>query len=659
MKSEIAEAWASLDGRKDWVRVREQISALMPMPGSPEFDDAGKFLSLQIFPGVRAQDNLWRFPPQWTANSEVTVATLLYTGFDLDYGPHGNLADDNHFEERLAVKRFMYLLIFRPNQRPLALSTYRIYRQTLFRMLTWVNGQETKARQRSLADLSDYRLLADCISELNDVQRRTLGRIYDLLRWWRARSPSTYTFFIPPPSENALESFGDFDPLNVRADSTPRRDRSWRPLPDKFVAADGRVCLEYAEKLLPVIVRALPHLRWVRPVNGIRPATSIRDILDDVEWPSLAWQYKKPRNLTHLSYLLFACQLSVIQLLSLVIGARWSEIKSMPIDCVSSKRNDSGLAYVLDAKTFKLSLRVDGDDHQWPISGRLGRMLKMQREAAILVNGEDWPYLWFGSTRRLFDGRKPMLQVDQQLKIFARRHSLTKYLGKSKFHHHRFRKTVARLVVIALNGGPMILRELFGHTTLAMTMTYILSDPELRDELRRVAEEENKLTAKAFIDEAAELRGGGARYFNDVLDRARANLSINVPQGRKDQMRFTVNDLIDFMWSEPEGMQIKQVLPGVVGCFKPLSEEGECSRGGQTADISRCSRRCRWHLLIRERGLAMAEVSVADALQNYEGRADGMARQFWSRIIRDWVSEFPELKTKFAGSAAFTRIVSK
>lgn len=659
MSANLDSAWRNTAGQRDWIRVREQIGALMPMPGSPSFDDDDAFLSLQIFPGVWVRDEIWPFPPQWTTNSELVIEDLRAVSYDLDLGSCGSILDYQNRKLLIAVKRFMYLLIFRPNQRPLSLASYRLYRQTLFKIVIWAHTSGEQFGVKAVADLNDYRILATCVCALNKVQRKTLAQIYELLRWWRAKSPSTYNLFVPPPSEDALETFGGFNPLGVRADNESEENRAWRPLPDAFVAANGRICLDYTDKLYPVLLRVLRSLRNIRPVKGVRPRRQVKSVLNQVQWPSLNWEYKKPQNLQDLSFLLSQCQLAVIQLLSLMIGPRWSEVKPMPNGCISLQRARGSTIYVLDARTFKLSVMVEGSEHQWPISGRLGRMLKMQRDSARLVNGTSWRYLWFAATRRLFDGNRPLRQIDALLKRFARRHSLTKKLGGSRYHHHRFRKTVARLVVIALNGGPMILRELFGHATLAMTMTYILSDPELRDDLRRVAEEENRATARAFIDKAAELRGGGASYFNEVLERARSELAVHVPEGRRDQMRFSAQDLIDFMWSEPEGMQIKQVLPGVVGCFKPISEDGACSRAGQTADVAHCSRKCRWHLLLRERGAQLAELSVQDALRNLEGSTSPLARDFWIRIIEDWLVDFPELRGTFGHIPSFAAITGK
>lgn len=652
MSSTLRAAWNEVHRQKSWTEVRSAIVPLMPMPGSGEFDDDALFKNLEIFPGVFVRDAKWPFPANWGPNPDLTVNQNLAFNFDVELGNNSNLLDSQNASKILSAKRLLYLVIFQPFTRPLSLSSYRHYRETIVGMLRWLETEGSPRGKSQFADLNDYVALAECINSLNKGIRKTIPRIYVLLRWWRSRSQSSYTFFVPPPTIDAVNSSAEFNPENIRDDGDSEDPRLWQPLPDAFVAEAGLIWLDYAETILPILLKVLLNLR--KKVKSNRAALRLIavEVLSDVEWPSVSFPFKAPKSLRSLISVASNCQLSVIQLLSLAIGPRWAEVKGMPNRSVTRKRLDGQDQFILDARTFKFSDVIRGSDHHWPIANRLGTILETQARLARCVNGEDWPHLWAGFSRPLFGSKRALLQIDPPLKRFARRHNLLRHLGDSNYHHHRFRKTVARLVVIALNGGPMILRELFGHETLAMTMRYILANPELREDLRLVAEMENESIARDFMSREESLRGGGAEYFREVLRRAREEISVFIPEGKKDQEELTIEDLIDFISSEPEGIQIKQVLPGVVGCVKPLSENGYCTRSGELPDIALCSKSCRWNLLMDEGGKDIARGALRDALANIKATNGRLVKQFWRRIISDWITEYPELKSEFRGELA-------
>jgi integrase len=57
-------------------------------------------------------------------------------------------------------------------------------------------------------------------------------------------------------------------------------------------------------------------------------------------------------------------------------------------------------------------------------------------------------------------------------------------------HVHRFRKTLARLVALTLVNAPQILKDVFGHDDVEMTIRrYILSDPGIANEILIVQKE--------------------------------------------------------------------------------------------------------------------------------------------------------------------------
>lgn len=72
--------------------------------------------------------------------------------------------------------------------------------------------------------------------------------------------------------------------------------------------------------------------------------------------------------------------------------------------------------------------------------------------------------------------------------------------GKN-LHAHRFRKTVGRLAGIALFNSPLVLKRLFGHKSIEMTLHYILSDPGVREEAEKVLRELRIMHCAEALDE--------------------------------------------------------------------------------------------------------------------------------------------------------------
>lgn len=61
--------------------------------------------------------------------------------------------------------------------------------------------------------------------------------------------------------------------------------------------------------------------------------------------------------------------------------------------------------------------------------------------------------------------------------------------GGVNVHPHRFRKSIGQLAGIALWNSPLVLKRLFGHKSIEMTLHYILADPGVREEAEKVLRE--------------------------------------------------------------------------------------------------------------------------------------------------------------------------
>ena len=75
----------------------------------------------------------------------------------------------------------------------------------------------------------------------------------------------------------------------------------------------------------------------------------------------------------------------------------------------------------------------------------------------------------------------------------------------------RIRKTVVRLAALALVGANQILVDILGHRDPDQTLGYILSDPDMQDEIRTVAREASIVLGKEAIM-GVESNGGPAAH---------------------------------------------------------------------------------------------------------------------------------------------------
>ncbi|GAU84213.1 hypothetical protein [Bosea sp. BIWAKO-01] len=636
--------WSDL-AASGWQGAKLEARTLYPMPGDARFDQDELFVDLPLFPtpeggAIHVRDDLWETPIAWHREYETRPTHTLKHKFHIK----GDYSEVDVQEIKINIKRCMYLEFF-SHVKPLSISTLRIRRQFYTRL-----GHFSLSEGRKFSELL-YVDLIRFIEKLPKNLRKSVPPVYKTLRLWKALAPESYRMFEPPPS---LQSVGVddtegieqlHDGLDVSAIRDGNRDaeddRKWQPFPDKFVAAAGEFCLRVLEGVRPIVnsvlreLRALPRSPTPDDVAVIAKARS---------WPD-GFYAGSSKDLIALANL---CQTATIFILSLLLGPRWEEVAALPRrKFLVSRRTQGKLDSFINGNTFKLSNSFSGSKRDWPISPELRRIIIGQ--LAYIRVSEDHEFRFFlRKCNTLFDGGEPKRQIAQTLVRFAAKNGFSDLLDGTSCHHHRFRKTTARLIVIALHGGPSILRRLFGHENLAMTLRYILANDGILEELRELAEEEQRQIAIAYVERAEELRGGGANQFQVAISRLAENLDVIVPTGKRDQARLTAEDIVDRLTSGPDGFAIKQLLPGLVACCKPIGEAGACASENELPNIAKCKLDCAWHLEMPE-FLEQARINVSDALSHMRKAEPGsLIWSHYSRVVREKLNAFPELLDEFA-----------
>ena len=623
---------------------------IYPMPGSTAFDDDDAFLNLAIFPPdeerpvTSVRDDEWVMPVAWLRSYETRPVSQRCIKFRYGVGPGVTAVE---MSSGLFVRRAAYLEIFR-SRKPYSISTLRNNAQL------YNDIAEYAVTQGVLVSDLDYADLLSIIDGLTEFKRARVSAAHEMMRWWRASAPESFTGYMPPPmlgadAETASNQRKGFDASRVRGEALidGGDDGGWQPLPDPFVAKMGEFCLWVVNDLRPTYHAFLSDLlKSGRDVTG----SEIGRVAATYRWPS---QFEV-RNIPTALKVGNVCQFSALFLVSLMLGPRWSEVSALPRKSLIAGSDGS---YLLDGSTFKYSQNLSGEHRNWPVHPDLAKALGQQQEYIDLTEAPDFEFLWRSHTKVLNSGQ-PLRQVQVVLEDMAGYADCDHLLEGTSFHHHRFRKTTARLIVLALHGGPLVLRRLFGHQHLGITLRYMLANRAILDELREIAEEEQRQLAARFVERRNELRGGGTEEFKSAITSAVAQAEIYVPDSKREQATITTEDILNVLSADPvEGLYLKQIVPGLIACFKPTDEAGMCSKAGELPNVAKCSMQCKWHLEMPEyRDEARQHVKAA--LDSLRSEAPNSLRWvYFSDIVRSKLTDFPDLLPEFVSDPLVGQLV--
>jgi hypothetical protein len=400
------------------------------------------------------------------------------------------------------------------------------------------------------------------------------------------------------------------------------------------------------------------------------------DSLEVLSWP--------PRNLAHYVGLCAVLQGAHFFLVSIALAARQSESMDLRRTCVAYEPDGSHRAV---SRTFKLVQTFEGEIRNWELPDAAVRAIEQQVRLVRLLEQMPWAedlsallepefcrfegdHLWC----RLGTGKTAPREVPRNpnklLRRFARSIDMDTAPGGQSLRTHRFRKTIARLGALAVDEAPVMLKALFGHKDIEMTLHYILADKGLAAEIEQVIKELRMMRAsipvKAFVDAIAKgskvddvsdvdgaadyagYGGGAVARIQDTITRYREQAS---SEGRmrnsSDDFGATqVDDVVRVLTAD--GTYFEAVRPGII-CTKRLGEWGPCSRNKGQPDRSNCVETCGyrleepWHR--RD-----VDVSISDSLDRYERARvedDTLLMSFWAEQLRRNVVRFSDLRRKW------------
>lgn len=403
--------------------------------------------------------------------------------------------------------------------------------------------------------------------------------------------------------------------------------------------------------------------------------------LDSIE--ALAWP---PRNLAHYFGLCAVLQGAHFFLVSMALAARASESMDLQRNCViyGSDGNHRALS-----RTFKLVHMFEGQTRDWELPDAAVRAIEQQARLVRLLEQMPWGgnlsvlrdpeysgfegnHLWCRLGTGKTAPREILRNPNKLLRRYARALDMETDPGGQTLRTHRFRKTIARLGALAVDEAPVMLKALFGHNDIEMTLRYILADKGLAAEVEQVIKELRMMRARApvsaFVDamnKRSKAVDTGGRDGVDAVDYAGygggavARIQDTIARYRDQALsgRRMRNSLYDFGAEKiddvvriltADGTYFEAVRPGIV-CTKRLGEWGPCSRNKGQPDRSNCVETCGyrleepWHR--RD-----VEASISDAIERYErahAENDVLLASFWAEQLRKNVVRFGDLRHKW------------
>ena len=212
---------------------------------------------------------------------------------------------------------------------------------------------------------------------------------------------------------------------------------------------------------------------------------------DKFEWPPRGWEH-----IINLSVTLQTAHLFIALLSS---AGRIGEVGTLTRGCVEIGRD---VKNYLKGFTYKLSDNLFGDVRQWPAPEILCQCMGQQARLAAAMDwlpnslGDGLPIsprfrnaLWVSIGVSGITGEDVEINFNLSLFMLAQRLGMDPKPGGIRIHAHRFRKTIGRLGGIALFNSPLVLKRLFGHKSIEMTLHYILCDHGVREEAEKVLRE--------------------------------------------------------------------------------------------------------------------------------------------------------------------------
>ncbi|MCR3831203.1 MULTISPECIES: tyrosine-type recombinase/integrase [Pseudomonas putida group] len=294
---------------------------------------------------------------------------------------------------------------------------------------------------------------------------------------------------------------------------------------------------------------------------------------------------------------------AVFVLVALITGARRSELATLKFSDLTQAANGEYWLRILRTKTSDNP--TIGDEDHLPIPQFVGdaiRQLETLRDVGPFKKG-GW----------IFQSNAPHNSIKRAtpeiiIPIIA---ALRKALPIDRLHCHRFRKTIAEILINRDERNIDIIRALFGHRSYSMTLQYISRNPLM---VRTVALAIEQNYTRSFHEIVAGIKYGG--HSGEAAKRIRAQMEERPEAFTGKQLKVSLMSYISHLLASGEKIFVRRTAVGTF-CLSGESYSSEnvppCLVGRPVAndnympDASNCQPDCKKVVVIESAKQALID----------------------------------------------------
>ena len=239
--------------------------------------------------------------------------------------------------------------------------------------------------------------------------------------------------------------------------------------------------------------------------------------------------------------------------------------------------------------------------------------------------------------------------------MLAERVGMNPRPGGINLHAHRFRKTIGRLAGVALFNSPLVLKRLFGHKSIEMTLRYILCDEDVRTQAETVLRELRILHCAEALEEVREALAKGI----PLPGHSGAPAARMVEAVKDHEARLAKSSRI---WEDGSAYELAYLMTAAgqgwrfiqknIVCTKVPGEDGLCRKKRKRGepDTSNCKTECSNRIV-----LALERRDAEEVLDSYldiarQARDDEQYLVFYEAMQRfaEELDAFQDIKARYS-----------
>jgi integrase len=244
---------------------------------------------------------------------------------------------------------------------------------------------------------------------------------------------------------------------------------------------------------------------------------------------------------------------AIFILVALLTGARSSELAPLQCQHLRNERSDHSGDYWIQITRWKTSSdpNYNGETEELPLPRFAAEAILKLYELKELAN--------FKKARFLFQsnaGRRPDIKATPQILLFLL-DQVQENTGLQHIHPHRFRKSIAEILINRDERNIDIIRALFGHKSYDMTLKYIARNPAMVRCIAAVLEQNFTVD---FHEIVSQIRYGA--YSGEVADRIAQHMQARPLEFTGSQLKLTLHNYIIHILQSGSPLLIKRTALG-------------------------------------------------------------------------------------------------